>query len=449
MGMESIYKDLTGIDIDQQKQIWDERGKGYWGEYCLLRTLYLTIHGKCKFLMNVQIPVGDGKTTEIDLLMIHESGICCFEAKHYQGIIYGDFEDEEWTQYLRTGPNSSFRSPIKQNEYHMDALRRMFPGTPISSFVVFTNDNVDLENVRGWQGSDMILCKLEDLEIYTDRINRMTENRLSQNEIETIFITLSSYSPLSRKTINKDEQIIPFVDYVNQLRSDLNTELEECRHIEKKRFHKKLLIILGIAALFCLFVLIAGSYSIVQETDKAKSVAAEAKQEVASAKQAQSAAEAARESAEQALAEFSKKFKQVEPLNGGDVQLEDSFLEVYDLKFEKSQDLKDAYLFSCKIKVNGSQYGVAVYQKTSIIVHYIDGSISEHILNDVIKITKGNYGGPFSYYRDTIIISDLPIYTSSSDNIAYIKLTNAAIVSQSSPSNDLLPGTEFVLYEKN
>lgn len=38
--------------------------------------------------MNLNIPIEDGKTTEIDLLMIHETGIYVFEIKHYKGTIY-------------------------------------------------------------------------------------------------------------------------------------------------------------------------------------------------------------------------------------------------------------------------------------------------------------------------------------------------------------------------
>ena len=84
MKMETIYGNLTSVDIEEQKRIWDERGKGYYGEYLLLTELYRHIKGQCKILMNLNVPTAAGKTTEIDLLMIHETGLYVFEAKHYK-----------------------------------------------------------------------------------------------------------------------------------------------------------------------------------------------------------------------------------------------------------------------------------------------------------------------------------------------------------------------------
>lgn len=88
--MEEIYYNLTGVDIEEQKKIWDERGKGYYGEFLVLKALYKNIPGTCKILMNLQIPVSYEKTTEIDLLMIHETGLYVFEIKHLKGTIYGE-----------------------------------------------------------------------------------------------------------------------------------------------------------------------------------------------------------------------------------------------------------------------------------------------------------------------------------------------------------------------
>ena len=34
---EEIYQQLTGVDLDMQRRIWDERGKGYYGEYLVFR----------------------------------------------------------------------------------------------------------------------------------------------------------------------------------------------------------------------------------------------------------------------------------------------------------------------------------------------------------------------------------------------------------------------------
>ena len=33
MDINEVYQKLTGVDINAQTRIWDERGKGYYGEY--------------------------------------------------------------------------------------------------------------------------------------------------------------------------------------------------------------------------------------------------------------------------------------------------------------------------------------------------------------------------------------------------------------------------------
>ena len=113
---DTIYENLTSVDIKEQKQLWDERGKGYYGEYLVLQQLFFSVHGQCKILMNLNIPAGNEKTTEIDLLMIHENGFYVFEVKYYKGTIYGRYDDKTWTQYFRTQKNSHFPSPVQQND---------------------------------------------------------------------------------------------------------------------------------------------------------------------------------------------------------------------------------------------------------------------------------------------------------------------------------------------
>ena len=127
MDIKNVYKQLTGIDIEDQKHIWNERGKGYYGEFTVFCELYKHIIGTGKILMNLNIPTQNGRTTEIDLLLIHETGFYVFEIKHYKGTIYGDSTGDIWTQYFRTAKNNTFRNPILQNEYHINALKKMFP----------------------------------------------------------------------------------------------------------------------------------------------------------------------------------------------------------------------------------------------------------------------------------------------------------------------------------
>lgn len=438
MEMETVYGNLTSVDIEEQKRIWDERGKGYYGEYLLLTELYQHIKGQCKILMNLNVPTAAGKTTEIDLLMIHETGLYVFEAKYYKGTIYGQYKDAKWTQYFRTQENSHFNSPIKQNEYHIEALKRLSPGMPVYSFIVFTNNDTDVK-VTGWENTGIVVCKLNEIRQYIDRINMKTDARLSGEQIDETFKALSIYAPIRKETVEEEVRVIPLMDYIEQMKADFTAGLKENRKAEKKRLGAKIGGVIGAALIVCALVIIAASL-----------VTVKAKKSISEAELAQKNAEAAQESAEKAMADFAKKFKQVEPMNGGDVQLEDNFLEVFDLFLQKSEDLKDTFLFSCKLKVNGTQYGIHLTKTTSIIVQMKDGTVAEYVLGSIPGRLGDYWAGPFKpFYGDTLELPEIQIFTDSAENIAYIKLTNAQVCAAGNAmSKDLIPGIEFELYSE-
>ena len=212
--LKKEYKQLTNVDIEEQKRIWDERGKGYYGEYLVLQELRRRVDGKSKILMNLNIPVDAEKTTEIDLALIHETGIYLFEMKHYKGIIYGDADRENWTQYFKTTENQSFKNPIYQNEYHRQAMHKLYPDLPIYSYVVFTNEDVVLK-VSSPAGRSAVLTTLAGLkyELNTDFGSRA--HLLSGEKIENIFKKLSAYSPrIKNEEADEDVKALPISAYM-------------------------------------------------------------------------------------------------------------------------------------------------------------------------------------------------------------------------------------------
>lgn len=62
--------------------------KGRLGEYYTFMHL-CNLGGYKKFLFNCYVPKTDEKTTEIDVIMLHETGIYVFESKNYSGWIFG------------------------------------------------------------------------------------------------------------------------------------------------------------------------------------------------------------------------------------------------------------------------------------------------------------------------------------------------------------------------
>ena len=427
--METIYQDLTSVDIEGQKRLWDERGKGYYGEYLLFTQLYQRVQGQSKILMNLKIPTENGRTTEIDLLMIHESGIYVFEAKHYKGTIYGRYEDSTWTQYFRTQKNSHFPSPIKQNEYHIAALKHMFPGIPASSFIVFTNEDTEVK-VTNWEGTGVVVCKIDQIPWYIEQINRSLDKQLTVEQIESIFTSLSAYSPMSHEKVTEEGVEIPFTEYTNKIKSDFSDSVAMERDAQHRMFKHRLHTVVVVALIICAIVILGALYTWNLSQEKVKE------------------AQTAQRAAENKLEDFSKKFREVAPMNGGTVELKDDFLKVYDVELRESADLKDTILFSCKLQINGEKYGLHIYRNSTVVVQFKDGSVAEYLLSAQVNIFSEKSLANFSpgWYSTSTELPEIQIYTKSKNDIAYIKLTNVGIFNQGNYGKNLLPGVEFKLY---
>ena len=116
--------------------------KGNIGEYQTYWKLRSFEKDGAKFLYNCYLPKDNGETTEIDVLMIHRSGIYVFESKNYSGWIFGDENGRTWTQTLPNGRKAQkehFLNPIMQNKLHIKWLKKQIGETvPIYSLIVFS-----------------------------------------------------------------------------------------------------------------------------------------------------------------------------------------------------------------------------------------------------------------------------------------------------------------------
>ena len=74
-----------------------------------------------KILRNVYVPVHGGYS-EIDVLLLHETGVYVFESKNVVGSIYGDETHPQWQRYKSKSEKDFIPNPVMQNEGHIKAL---------------------------------------------------------------------------------------------------------------------------------------------------------------------------------------------------------------------------------------------------------------------------------------------------------------------------------------
>ncbi len=141
----SLLNLLRGEEPGYFKNIsvqWRE-GTGGLGEYL---TEYALEHGdlpgRRAVFRNVLVPRSSGPTSEseVDVLMVHETGVYVMESKNYAGWIFGDAEQRQWTQTLERGHKNRFYNPIIQNRAHVKALavRLGLPEDAFRSYIVFS-----------------------------------------------------------------------------------------------------------------------------------------------------------------------------------------------------------------------------------------------------------------------------------------------------------------------
>ena len=144
-----------------------------------------------KILNNLYVKSKNG-STEIDVLMIHETGIYVFESKNFSGQIYGEYKQKKWLQCLENERNH-FYNPVWQNEGHIAALKNLLgEELPYISIIVFS-ERCELKEVPD-NKTDMIILKRYSLErILISEFNRRNKS-ITLEKIDAIYEKLRHFS---------------------------------------------------------------------------------------------------------------------------------------------------------------------------------------------------------------------------------------------------------------
>lgn len=436
MNINDIYKQLTSIDIEQQKQLWNERGKGYYGEFLVFCELYKNISGNCKILMNLKIPTQKETTTEIDLILIHETGIYVFEIKHYKGKIYGDNEGKIWTQYFRTTKNNIFNNPILQNEYHINCLKHIFKNIPIKSVIVFTNPECDIKVNNS--NSDINLCYLYNL-IKNLEINfKDAEPILSMQKIDEIFNNLTQYSQMQEVVLynGKEESFAswlqPTLQELEKEKNNLKNQIKQSRKNDTKRVILSTFIIL-----VCIFFSIISINLIkLNYNNKLQAIKQNYNTEL----------EVVEKNYNSELKKFKQNFKHVDEINNEYITALNEYFSVSDVAINKL--VSNAVTFTAKISKENNTYGMALTKESKYIVMTTNGKVYEYnVFGEHLNYNR-YYNLIGKGIRNYGTLSQAVFHGVSKSEIEYIKITNIELFKLDISRTIIKENLELELYSK-
>ncbi len=191
---------------------------GIYGEFLTFVALE-RLPGCNKLLTNIYIPKGDdGTTTEIDLLMLHETGIYVFESKNYSGWIFGNEKSKIWTQTLSRGKKNKFFNPIWQNKGHIRALGNLLSDVDNSAFysyIVFSERcelkkvSVTSPNVSVYKRNRLLPALMKDID---KRGTILTESQI-----------LNLYEALKNYTLVDDQIKLQHIETLRNVQTESYT----------------------------------------------------------------------------------------------------------------------------------------------------------------------------------------------------------------------------------
>ncbi len=182
--------------------------KGNYGEF--LTFLILEKLNIKYILANVYIKKQNQKTTEIDLLTVTKKGIFVYESKNYSGWIFGDEQNQNWTQSLNSKTKNKFYNPIFQNKGHIKALSEYLgiDAQHFKSYIIFS-ERCELKKVTV-QSKDIKAIKRNELEKIQTQDLEMLPDILSDDQLIKIYYQLKACC-LVNETVKRE--------HINQVKS--------------------------------------------------------------------------------------------------------------------------------------------------------------------------------------------------------------------------------------
>lgn len=142
----------------------------------------------CRVVRNVYVPLKQGGTTEIDLLVVDSRGVYLFEVKNYNCRLKGSGVGEIWQAVYRNGLIYEMRNPWRQNEVHCDILSKWLgiERRLVHNVVVF-GKGTNIESLKLTQEQKRSVCTLSQLESLIEKKIKATKQELGNQEQVKIY----------------------------------------------------------------------------------------------------------------------------------------------------------------------------------------------------------------------------------------------------------------------
>ena len=88
-------------------------------------------------LHDFMLPGAYGGIARIDHACMTAGGILCIQTKHYNGVVFGEADEPQWTN-VDGVTRRRFLNPLIQNEGRTRALQKVVPDVPVANLVIFT-----------------------------------------------------------------------------------------------------------------------------------------------------------------------------------------------------------------------------------------------------------------------------------------------------------------------
>ena len=226
--MNSDYCHMTHVSY--WSMLSDAGRRGEYDTYRYLRSL----DGYKKFLFNCYIPKEDGTMTEVDVILLHESGIYVLESKNYSGWIFGTETQKQWTQTLATGKGKTrkehFLNPIIQNKVHLKWLQtylKDFDNLTLYSYIVFSI-RCELKNITLTSGNHFVV-KRDNLLEAVSRNAAASNVRMTKSLIDEVYKKLYPLTQVdeAKKTLHI-EQIKNRYEHPATIRNNSESQDRKC-----------------------------------------------------------------------------------------------------------------------------------------------------------------------------------------------------------------------------